>query len=59
LSDPLSGELLIGAYEGTAAGLPPEIVGRLEQTHPRITFNIVLADPRSKTAICAVAGSIG
>ena len=45
LSDPFSGELRIGAYEGTSSALLPVIVGRLGQTHPRITFNIVLADP--------------
>ena len=45
LSDPLSGELRIGAYEGTSSALLPVIVGRLGQTHPRITFDIVLADP--------------
>ena len=45
LSDPFSGELRIGAYEGTSSWLLPVIVGRLGQVHPRITFNIVLADP--------------
>ena len=45
LSDPLAGELRIGAHEGTSAGLLPVIVGRLGQSHPRITFDIVLADP--------------
>jgi len=45
LSDPLAGELRIGAYEGTSAGLLPVIVGRLGKSHPRISFDIVLADP--------------
>jgi DNA-binding transcriptional LysR family regulator len=45
LSDPLAGELRIGAYEGTSAGLLPVIIGRLGESHPRISFDVVLADP--------------
>jgi DNA-binding transcriptional LysR family regulator len=44
LADPMSGELRIGASEGMASGLLPNIISRLASRHPRVTFDIVLAD---------------
>src|SRR5262245_23014042 len=44
LSDPTSGELRIGATPGTASSLLPVIIGRLGRRHPRISFDVVLAD---------------
>lgn len=45
LTDPMSGELRIGATDGMAMGLLPAIIGRLGRRHPRVSFDITVADP--------------
>ena len=47
LADPGAGELRIGCTEATARTLVSAIIGRLSRQHPRMTFEVLLADPAS------------
>ena len=43
LTDPMAGEVRIGATEGMAVGLLPIIIGRLGRRYPRISFEVIVA----------------
>jgi DNA-binding transcriptional LysR family regulator len=45
LADPAAGELRIGSTEAMGASLIPVIIDRMSRQYPRITFEVVLADP--------------
>jgi DNA-binding transcriptional LysR family regulator len=45
LADPGAGELRIGCTEATARTLVSAIIDRLSRQHPRMTFEVLLADP--------------
>jgi len=45
LADATAGELRIGCTEPLAAGFIPEIIDALSVRHPRVTFDVVAADP--------------
>jgi DNA-binding transcriptional LysR family regulator len=47
LSDPGAGELRIGCEETLATGLLPALIDRLGRRHPRLTYEIVIADPKT------------
>jgi DNA-binding transcriptional LysR family regulator len=47
LSDPDAGELRIGCEETLATGLLPALIDRLGRRHPRLTYEIVIADPKT------------
>src|SRR5713101_4927071 len=47
LSDPTAGELRIGCEENLGTGLLPALIDRLARRHPRLAFEIVIADPRT------------
>jgi DNA-binding transcriptional LysR family regulator len=47
LSDPDAGELRIGCEETLATGLLPTLIDRLGRRHPRLTYEIVIADPKT------------
>jgi DNA-binding transcriptional LysR family regulator len=47
LSDPTAGELRIGCEENLATGLLPALIDRLARRHPRLVFEIVIADPKT------------
>jgi DNA-binding transcriptional LysR family regulator len=44
LSNPASGELLIGSTQPMAAGLTSAVVNRLSQQYPRVVFHVIEAD---------------
>ena len=47
LSDPDADELRIGCEETLATGLLPALIDRLGRRHPRLTCEIVIADPKT------------
>lgn len=47
LSDPTSGELRIGCEETLSTGLLPALIERLAKSHPGITFEMAIADPKT------------
>jgi DNA-binding transcriptional LysR family regulator len=47
LSNPDAGELRIGCEETLATGLLPALIERLCRRHPRLTYEIVIADPKT------------
>jgi DNA-binding transcriptional LysR family regulator len=50
LADPTAGELRIGTTEAGAAGFVPAVIARLSSEYPRVTFNVVTADPATLTS---------
>jgi DNA-binding transcriptional LysR family regulator len=47
LSDPDAGELRVGCEETLATGLLPTLIDRLGRRHPRLTYEVVIADPKT------------
>ena len=47
LADRTAGELRIGAIEFVAAGLLPALIDHLARQHPRLSFEVVQADPET------------
>lgn len=47
LSDPTAGELRVGCEETLSTGLLPTLIERLARKYPRLSFNVVIADPRT------------
>lgn len=45
LSDPNAGQIRIGCSEAGAAGFVPTVIDRFARSRPRVTFEIVTADP--------------
>ena len=47
LADPTGGELRIGSTEACALGLTPAIVDVVSRKYPRLTFEVIVADPKT------------
>jgi DNA-binding transcriptional LysR family regulator len=47
LSNPDAGELRVGCEETLATGLLPALIDWLSRRHPRLTYEIVIADPKT------------
>ncbi len=47
LADPTGGDLRIGSTESCALGLTPAIVDAVSRKYPRLTFEVVVADPKA------------
>jgi DNA-binding transcriptional LysR family regulator len=45
LADPSAGELRIGCTEPLAAGFIPAVLGRILRAHPKVTLQVITADP--------------
>jgi DNA-binding transcriptional LysR family regulator len=45
LSDPTAGQLRIGAPDNMVAGLVPALISRLSRKYPRLSFDVILAQP--------------
>lgn len=69
LADPASGELRLGCTEPMSWGILPQIIDRLVQKYPRLTFQIVQGDParlrfaelserRIDLALCAITEAV-
>lgn len=69
LADPGRGELRVGCTEPMSWGIVPQIIDRLVQKHPRLSFQVVQGDParlrlaelterRIDLALCAITGAV-
>jgi DNA-binding transcriptional LysR family regulator len=47
LADPSGGELRIGSTEACAVGLTPAILDGVSRKYPRLTFEVVIAEPKA------------
>jgi len=47
LADPTAGELRVGSTEACAIGLTPAILDVVARKHPRLRFEVVVADPQT------------
>jgi DNA-binding transcriptional LysR family regulator len=47
LADPTAGELRVGSTEACAIGLTPAILDSVARKHPRLRFEVVVADPQT------------
>jgi DNA-binding transcriptional LysR family regulator len=69
LTDPASGELRLGCTDPMSWGIVPQIIGRLVQKYPRLSFHVQqgdlarlryadLAERRIDLALCAITGAL-
>lgn len=69
LADPASGELRIGCTEPMSWGIVPEVIDRLVQKYPRLSFQVVQRDParlrfdelaerKIDLALCAITSAL-